>query len=93
MRDYTVTLSLTRFKELEHKESVLNKIKRDSSKIIVQISEPFSWIDVKRTLFLSTESKEIDILSDQIKSKSKYWEDKYNSISQRSLIKRIFNYG
>lgn len=89
----TVNISIDRFKELERHERMLEDLKNDPQLIIVQESN--IWGNCPTT-YLSTDSKELEKLSRNLKSKNesvRHWKGKYIKISERSLIKRIFNYG
>ena len=88
-----VTLSLSRFKELENKESVLNKLLEDSKKLTV-IESGF-FVDCSKILYLSTESEEIEKLISKLEARNAervHWEEKYNGLKNQSFLRKIFNH-
>ena len=91
----TATISLSRFKELEHKEDILNELKENSKNILVQeYRTGCVFTHHNKTLYTI---KKNDALKDlhkewqDIKEQKGLCEDKLKKIQSRNLIERILN--
>lgn len=91
----TATISLSRFKELEHKEDILNELKEKSKNILVQeYHTGCVFTHHNKTLYTI---KKNDALKDlhkewwDIKQDKDLFENKLKKIQSRNLIQRILN--
>jgi len=89
----TATISLSRFKELEHKEDILNELKEKSKNILVQeYNTGCLFTRLNKTLYTI---KKNDALRDlhkewwDIKNEKDIYENKLKKIQSRNLIQRI----